>query len=99
MKIKLVVLSLCALSSFTASALTMQEAINEAINSHPDILAVKNEQLAVNEEVSRARAGYLPTVNVSLGKGWEESNNTTTRNNAIINNVSEDRSRLNGRSP
>ena len=90
MKMKLVVLSLCALSSFTASALTMQEAINEAINSHPDILAAKNEQLAVNEEVSRARAGYLPTVNVSLGKGWEESNNTTTRNNAIINNVSED---------
>ncbi len=62
-----------------AQALTLQEAIQKVIDENPKIQAAKSERRAVEEEVSQAKAGYLPTVDVVAGIGWEESNNPTTR--------------------
>ena len=90
MKTKAIMIGVGLFTSATSMALTLEEVINKTINTHPDILAVTNERLAVLKEVDRAESGYYPSIDINLGKGWEESNNTTTRNNAIINNVDEE---------
>ncbi len=65
--------------SASVSASTLQEAIETTINTNPDVLAAGNERNAVAEEVKQARAGYFPTVDLTLGTGWETSENPTTR--------------------
>ena len=65
--------------SATIQAQTLQQAIQQTINENPEIQSAKSERLAVEEEISQARAGYFPTVDVQAGYGWEQSNNPTTR--------------------
>ncbi len=60
-------------------ALNLQESIQKVLDENPKIQAAKSERLAVEEEVGQAKAGYFPTVDVTAGIGWEESNNPTTR--------------------
>lgn len=61
------------------SAMTLQEAIDTTINTHPDVLAAGSERNAVAEEIEQARAGYYPSVDLTIGTGWEDSDNPTTR--------------------
>lgn len=83
MKIKSLVLTLSLSLGFssTLSATTLQEAITTTIQTNPDVLAASSERKAVFEEIKQAKAGYYPTVDLSLGYGWEESDNPTTRAN------------------
>jgi len=65
--------------STLVTASTLQEAIEATITTNPDVLAAGNERNAVAEEVKQARAGYFPTVDLTIGTGWETSDNPTTR--------------------
>ncbi|MCQ8183085.1 TolC family outer membrane protein [Methylomonas sp. SURF-1] len=62
-----------------SQALSLQESIQKVLDDNPKIQAAKSERRAVEEEIDQARAGYFPTVDVTAGIGWEESNNPTTR--------------------
>ena len=62
-----------------ASAQGLREVLQEVILSNPDIQVSKWERLAADEQLRQARAGYYPTVDISIAKGREESDNTTTR--------------------
>ncbi len=62
-----------------SQAVTLSEAIQKVVDENPRIQAAKSERRAVEEEISQAKAGYFPTVDVTAGIGWEESNNPTTR--------------------
>jgi len=62
-----------------SSAQTLQEAIQQTINENPEIQSEKSERLAVEHEISQAKAGYFPTIDVNAGIGWEQSTNPTTR--------------------
>ena len=81
LKTTLVVSTLIAGSAFSAviKAQTLQQAIQQTINENPEVQSAKSERLAVEEEISQARAGYFPTVDIQAGYGWEQSNNPTTR--------------------
>ena len=68
-----------ALLGGNACAQGMKEVLEEVIRSNPDIQVSKWERLAADERLRQARAGYFPTVDMSVAKGREGSDNTTTR--------------------
>ncbi|GAB6040860.1 TolC family outer membrane protein [Endothiovibrio diazotrophicus] len=67
------------LAAGPATAQGMKAVLEEVIRSNPDIQVNKWEGAAAGERLRQARAGYLPTIDVALGKGREESDNSTTR--------------------
>jgi outer membrane protein, adhesin transport system len=60
-------------------AVTMEEAVRAALKTNPDIGAVVENRRAVNHELSQARSGFLPTVDINSSTGKEFANNSTTR--------------------
>ena len=59
--------SILAFSLNTAVAETLQEAIQYTVNENPEIQSAKSERLAVEQEISQAKAGYFPTVDIAAG--------------------------------
>lgn len=51
---------------------TLQEAIHQILQSHPEVRSVAYNRLGRDEEVRQARAGYLPTLNFTAGAGWQD---------------------------
>jgi adhesin transport system outer membrane protein len=64
----------------TASATSLEEAINLAIATSPDIGIVAHNREAIEEELRQSRGLYLPQVDVTAGMGVARFNNRTTRN-------------------
>jgi len=62
-----------------AEGFTLHGAVAKALASNPDIFIQVNERRARNEEVKRAKAGYLPTLDLNSGIGSERSRNSSTR--------------------
>ncbi len=58
---------------------TLESAVKKALASNPDVFIQVNERRARNEEVERAKAGYLPTLDLNAGIGSERSRNASTR--------------------
>jgi len=85
------IVSLCVFIATAAQAETLQEAVTETVNSNPSIQAVKNQRNAVEQEMEQARSGFFPQVDITVGHGWETSDNSTTRA-AGEDNVNLDRS-------
>ncbi|MBF0157933.1 MAG: TolC family outer membrane protein [Magnetococcales bacterium] len=60
-------------------AQTLSEAVSKAVQTNPELLAERQKQAAVEQQIGQARAGYLPSVDINAGYGREYSDNTTTR--------------------
>lgn len=60
-------------------AVTLEEAIEETLSTHPEVLAARKEREARVHEIEQAKGGYYPTVQVTAGIGREWSDNPTTR--------------------
>lgn len=58
---------------------TLEESLQHTVNSNPDILSTTKNRSAVEQELKQAKGGYLPSVDLNLGIGWERSQNPTTR--------------------
>jgi adhesin transport system outer membrane protein len=79
-------LALCT-SLFTAitafhspvMAQTLVQAVEQTIQSNPEILAEANRRLSVDKTIDQARAGYAPRVDLNLGYGREYTKNPATR--------------------
>jgi len=69
----------CLAYSLPASAMPLQEAVAQAVRTHPDVLAAEEVRLSAEQGVKKAFAGYLPAVNFTAGYGREYSDNPTTR--------------------
>jgi adhesin transport system outer membrane protein len=78
-KTTLAVSGILALSLGSANAETLQDAIQYTVNENPEIQSAKSERLAVEQEISQAKAGYFPTVDIAVGAGWERSFNSSTK--------------------
>lgn len=65
--------------SFSAQALTLQQAMQNALNMHPEIRADINARLAAEEQMKAARGGYLPRVDLLGGYGREHTDSPSTR--------------------
>ncbi|MBF0341114.1 MAG: TolC family outer membrane protein [Magnetococcales bacterium] len=73
---------LCLLSltqPATVWALTLGDAVNEALRSNPKLLAAGQELEETRQKIRQAFAGYLPTIDFSMGTGREWTNSPTTR--------------------
>ena len=62
-----------------AAAQTLDEAIRMTLRTNPDVLASSYSVEAAEQLQRQAKGAYLPSVNVVVAGGRENSNNTTTR--------------------
>lgn len=58
---------------------SLKETIERALATNPELLIQVNERLSRDQELEQARAGYLPTLDLTAGIGTERSRNPTTR--------------------
>lgn len=70
---------LLALACSQAQAMTLTEAIQSTIDNHPELHASMNQRLSADEGVKIARGGYLPTVDLLMGYGREQTDSPSTR--------------------
>lgn len=67
------------LSASGAIAQTLEDAVRTTLQTNPDILASRYNVGAAEDLARQAKAAYLPSVDLVLSGGRENSNNTTTR--------------------
>nr|WP_235838638.1 TolC family outer membrane protein [Cognaticolwellia aestuarii] len=79
---KKTILSVLALSSFYSvnlNAQSLEQAVASALDSHPDIRQAFARFKAKEEDVNRASAGYLPTIDLTAGYGYEYTDTPSNR--------------------
>ena len=59
----------------SAHAETLQEAVHYMLQTNPDVKSIAYNRLARDEEVKQARAGYLPSLDISYGAGIVDQDN------------------------
>jgi outer membrane protein TolC len=69
-----IVLLTVSLNLYSQSVLTIQEAIGTAVKNNYDILLVKNDAQASALDYSYAYAAFLPQLNGTAGKVWNDNN-------------------------
>lgn len=62
-----------------AHATTLENAIKQTLVSHPEISASANRRYSAEHDLQAAKGGYLPTLNLDAGTGWEQTDNAGTR--------------------
>ncbi len=62
-----------------AGAVTLEEIVREATTSNPDVLIAGSERDSVEQQMEQARSGFFPQAEITIGTGWETSDNPTTR--------------------
>lgn len=67
--------------ALSANAMTLQEAVQQAIATNPDIGIVASNREAVDQELRQARGLYLPQIDVAAGVGIENFDDSTARAN------------------
>ncbi|MDX1370194.1 TolC family outer membrane protein [Pseudomonas sp.] len=65
--------------SLSANGQTLNEAMQSALEVHPEIQAGINARLSVEEQMKAAKGGYLPQVDLLAGYGREGTDNPSTR--------------------
>jgi len=76
-------LGLAAVSlSAPAAAMTIEEAVQKAVDSHPEVGAIRANRRAISQELRAARGAYLPSVDLRGAWGHEWVNSPTTRTRA-----------------
>lgn len=77
---------LIAVPSFSAEAddtpMSLQDSVEATLRNNPTIKAFQEYRQAAEHDLSRAKSGYLPRVDLSGGIGLEQWEDTTTRNKA-----------------
>lgn len=83
-------LTICLCLSTTTSVFadTLEQAVNQTIATHPQILSAESSQLAANQDIKQEEGGYYPSVNITTGDGPEYSNNPATRASGSPNGIS-----------
>ncbi|WP_415903111.1 TolC family outer membrane protein [Neptuniibacter sp. QD29_5] len=67
--------------STVAYSTSLESVVAEGLSNSPEVQRAINARNAVYQEVRQAKAGYLPSVDLEAGIGYEWTNNTTTRAN------------------
>jgi adhesin transport system outer membrane protein len=70
-------LCLCMTGSLTAADL--KAVVIQTVASNPDILIAGSQRDSVEQQMEQARAGFFPQADITLGTGWESSDNPATR--------------------
>lgn len=78
-----------AVISGAAQAISLQDAVNQTLDSHPEILAARHELASRKAEVELAKAGYLPRLDLTAGVGQETVSNPGTLDESVKLNRQE----------
>ncbi|KJK06107.1 MULTISPECIES: TolC family outer membrane protein [Pseudomonas] len=70
---------LLAMACANAQAMSITEAVQSAVDQHPEINASRNNRLSADEDVNVAKGGWYPRVDLIAGYGRQKSDNTNTR--------------------
>ncbi|BCG25437.1 channel protein TolC [Pseudomonas tohonis] len=73
------VVPLALAASLPLHAQTLSEAMQRALDVHPEVQAGINSRMSADYQLKAAKGGYLPRVDLLGGYGREGSDNTTTR--------------------
>lgn len=76
---QVVALPLTLSVSLAVSAQSLPEAIQTAIDNHPELRASASSRLSAEQDLKGARAGYLPTIDLTGGYGREGTDSPSTR--------------------
>jgi len=60
-------------------AQTLKEAVEQAVQTNPEVLVTTDRRLAADEGVKQARGGYWPRVDLLSGAGRERLNDINSR--------------------
>ncbi len=82
-KIMVGVVSLCALFPGSINAESLEEAVAQALDSHPELRQAFARFKSKEEDVNRASAGYFPTVDLTAGYGYEYTDTPGNRRSAL----------------
>jgi adhesin transport system outer membrane protein len=74
--------ALLAIPTVQAQAMTLEESVRMAIESHPTVLAAEAGQRVREKQVDEARAPYFPDINGRAASGFERTNSPGTRGRA-----------------
>lgn len=74
-----------ALAASFVQAQSLPEAMQQALDVHPEIQAGVNSRLAADYQLKAAKGGYLPKVDLLGGYGREGTDSVTTRANGGSN--------------
>ncbi len=85
LKRSLLVTALCVAHS-TVWAETLVEAVSETMTTHPEVLFSATRKQTLAQQVSIAEAGYYPKADLTLGYGYEWTDNAATNDNSPYNN-------------
>jgi adhesin transport system outer membrane protein len=77
------VLGLSALCSVKSNAQSLEQAVATALDTHPDIRQSFARFKSKEEDVNRAAAGYLPTIDLTAGYGYEYTDTPSNRRSAF----------------
>ncbi|MCK7636219.1 MULTISPECIES: TolC family outer membrane protein [unclassified Shewanella] len=72
------VLSLILLP-LSAQSQTLEQAVAHTIDTNPDLRVAFNRFKAREEQVNQAMAGYMPTIDITGGYGYEQTDSVSTR--------------------
>ncbi|MCE9680280.1 TolC family outer membrane protein [Shewanella sp. AS1] len=72
------------------SSQTLEQAVANTLDTNPDIRIAFNRFKATEERVNQAVSGYMPSVEISGGYGWEQTNSPSTRRRAGQGDVDDD---------
>lgn len=61
------------------NAQTLEQAVAQALDNNPDLRIALTKFKVAEERVNQATAGYLPTIDLTAGYGYEETNSPGTR--------------------
>lgn len=76
----LAAVGLTTVGASSVYAMTLQEAVSLAISTNPEVGAVANDRLAVDEELRQGEALFYPQIDLRAETGPEFSENATTDN-------------------
>lgn len=79
--LSLTVIAAGFLSIGPVSGQSLKAAVEQAMQTNPDVLADANRRLSTDAALKAAKGGYLPKVDLGIGMGREWSDNSTTRFN------------------
>ncbi|WP_240656885.1 TolC family outer membrane protein [Neptunomonas marina] len=78
LKRKLLALAITVAAAQQVSAGSLAEVVAEAVIAHPEVKAALYAKQAAEQEIAQAKGGYLPSVDIAAGIGYEWTRNPTT---------------------
>ena len=70
---------LIAMACTNTQAMSLTQAIQSTLDTHPELNASRNSRLSADEDVKVAKGGFYPSLDLNAAYGRDYSDNSTTR--------------------